>query len=301
MKNENKTLALLSHFIFAMKLFSFRLFFAFFWLFAGFPKELVARGEPQTDSMLKEWMLIEDSLKAEMGEDYEEATKEEDDTKYQIVENPSYEAIELRKLDSSKLSAYLEKGDFAYAKDKKKKEPNLWLQNLKKSIREFFQKSFGAGMFNGGKIMTALMYSLAIFAFILIFWGLMKLRAKEVFWSYPKPLENTDFSEIETKIDDIDFQKLIQTAFENGDYRMCVRWMYLETLKLLHQKQLIAWQPSKTNYDYADELRQTPFRNDFLANTRTFEYVFYGNYPLDAEKYMQAVHQFQAFQAEVGK
>lgn len=76
----------------------------------------------------------------------------------------------------------------------------------------------------------------------------------------------------------IPYQELLQKAYAEKNYRLAVRILYLQTLKLLSEKNIIAFQAEYTNMDYLQQLSQTMFYKDFFAITRHYEYVWYGGF-----------------------
>ena len=60
----------------------------------------------------------------------------------------------------------------------------------------------------------------------------------------------TKFKIVEEDINKMDFEKRINDAVNNRDYRLAVRLYYLKMLKLLSDKKIIDWQINKTNSAY---------------------------------------------------
>ena len=103
-----------------------------------------------------------------------------------------------------------------------------------------------------------------------------------------------DYENLKEDIHAINFEQELETAAEQGNYRLGVRLLYLRTLKQLTDRQLIDWKPDKTNQHYAYEVANQPFAADFNALTRDFDYVWYGDFPVDKS-------QFDALQTDFGQ
>lgn len=102
------------------------------------------------------------------------------------------------------------------------------------------------------------------------------------------------YSVEEENINTIDFEGEIAKALQNGNYRLAIRMVYLQNLKLLSDKEIIDWQPNKTNYDYAGEIKVPAVKPLFMRLTDIFEYAWYGNastgndvYVLMREKFIE--------------
>lgn len=77
------------------------------------------------------------------------------------------------------------------------------------------------------------------------------------------------------------FEKAYVSAKSKNDFRTAIKFLFLHNLYLLSQKELIAYSPDKTNHDYLLELPLI-FQKDFATISLAYEYIWYGQQPLDA-------------------
>jgi len=96
-----------------------------------------------------------------------------------------------------------------------------------------------------------------------------------------------------------DYAKLVALAVSKGDYRLAVRYHYLQTLQKLSLKGLIQFASDKTNYEYVRELSGKSFKNDFAALTLNYEYVWYGEFEVDEMIFNTIQNKFNQFNNEV--
>ena len=89
----------------------------------------------------------------------------------------------------------------------------------------------------------------------------------------------------EENIHGIDFDKEIDTALQNRDYRLAIRLLYLQTLRFLSDNKLIDWQIHKTPTEYLYEIPNPDMKQPFRMFTNYFLHVRYGNRPASAELY----------------
>jgi hypothetical protein len=82
-------------------------------------------------------------------------------------------------------------------------------------------------------------------------------------------------------IHQVDFDPLIAEAIRNGDYRGAVRLLYLKGLRTLSERGLIDWRRDALNHEYLRQLERTDLADPFARCTLLFEYVWYGDFPLD--------------------
>lgn len=95
------------------------------------------------------------------------------------------------------------------------------------------------------------------------------------------------------------YDRFISTAEGEGKFNQATRYWYLKTLKNLKDKELIQYSPDKTNQEYVFELSNSPLQKRFRELTRNYEYVWYGEFFLQEERYQNMRTSFEAFNQEV--
>lgn len=116
----------------------------------------------------------------------------------------------------------------------------------------------------------------------------------KIFAGKPKSVD-VPYDESLENIHEINFGEEIEKAVSNGNYRLAVRLFYLQSLKLLNDRQLISWQPEKTNHAYVNEITDPGRRQDFGALTRQFEYIWYGEFFIDKDRFNVVRSSFERF------
>lgn len=112
-------------------------------------------------------------------------------------------------------------------------------------------------------------------------------------------LTTFNFSEITDDLSTINFDKMIEEALGNADFRTAIRWNYLKCLYVLEKGGHLQFQPSKTNIDYQNDLKRSGFLNEFMAVSRIYEYVWYGKFTVDQNKYEDLKKEFTAFETHL--
>lgn len=102
-------------------------------------------------------------------------------------------------------------------------------------------------------------------------------------------------------IHEIDFKKHIKEALEKKAYTHAIRWSYLYNLKLMDDKNMIDWQPKKTNRDYYYELNQDQLKKDFKYLTYVYNNLWFGQFKIDQNEANQILSKFQSFQLILNK
>ncbi|MEJ7586444.1 MAG: hypothetical protein WKI04_02660 [Ferruginibacter sp.] len=98
---------------------------------------------------------------------------------------------------------------------------------------------------------------------------------------------------------DADYEKLIAHAVVNRNFRLGIRYHYLQTLKKLSTKRAIQFAADKTNYQYVRELAGKPYKNSFASLTVDYEYVWYGEFEVDETIFSAIQDKFKRFNSEV--
>lgn len=125
---------------------------------------------------------------------------------------------------------------------------------------------------------------IAVFAAAIIFYladsnvGLFR-RTKKV-----KETEQAD-EEMPEDIFAINYQREIDKATAQRNYRLAVRLMFLRLLKSMSERNIILYQQDKTNLDYLMQLHNTTYYKDFFRITRNYEYSWYGKFDVSEEAY----------------
>jgi len=133
-----------------------------------------------------------------------------------------------------------------------------------------------------------------IIGVIYVFVKLMGVDLGNVFSAKPSEIK-LGYGPLEENIHEINFDDDIKKAIDSGNYRLAVRLHYLRILKELNDAQLINWTLEKTNLAYINELTDDAQRRQFALITRQFEYVWYGEFPVDGRVFKSINSLFDDF------
>lgn len=96
------------------------------------------------------------------------------------------------------------------------------------------------------------------------------------------------------------YDKQVQDAISGGHFRQAVRFLHLQTLRLMADRQLITLSKDKTNADYLRVLIKTQWYQPFARLTRDYEYIWYGDVNVNAEQFNRIHGQFRQLINELG-
>ncbi|TDG37191.1 DUF4129 domain-containing protein [Pedobacter changchengzhani] len=133
----------------------------------------------------------------------------------------------------------------------------------------------------------------AVVVFIII-----KLIGTEQIFS--KKSKATNFSyDLTENIHDIDYEAELNRFIAQENYRHAVRLLYLRCLKKLSDAEIITWKPDKTNFNYLAELKDLNLKDDFSALTFQFDYIWYGDFPIDKNGFAPINQSFKNFNSQI--
>lgn len=95
------------------------------------------------------------------------------------------------------------------------------------------------------------------------------------------------------------YQNLLQKAYAEKNYRQAVRILYLQTLKLMSEKNLIKFQPDYTNLNYLSQLSRTNYFKDFFNITHHYEYAWYGKFEVTEERFDKIKSDFESIRQKI--
>lgn len=147
----------------------------------------------------------------------------------------------------------------------------------------------GYDFFNS--IFGVLFWILAIGLFAYLVYRLFLSNSS--FFSRNRKNVSADLHVTEENADDPDV--MLRSAIRNGNYRLAVRYLYLQALQHLSERKFIEINANKTNYEYVNEVRKHKFADEFASLTLQYEYVWYGEYPVDQRLFEQIQEGFTQF------
>lgn len=202
--------------------------------------------------------------------------------------------IEVRKLSAGDQQALLDNPDYKY--DRVGPAPKTWWERFKEWLGRTIGKAFES---DGGKVGLTIFPYIIVFAIIIIvILLLLKNDVRAVFYGKSASVA-IDFKEFDEDIHNLNFEQLISDAIVKKDYRKAIRLHFLKLLKELTDKNLITWQIDKTNNDYSIELSKSQFSSKFKELSLMYEYIWYGDFPLDESNFKTSIAKFKEFKINV--
>lgn len=113
--------------------------------------------------------------------------------------------------------------------------------------------------------------------------------------SNPQEAENSEPELVEIS----KYDSLVADAENTGNFNLATRYLFLKTLKLLSERELIHFAADKTNHEYLLQMKSNNYYEEFKSLTRRYEYAWYGKFLIDQDAYEQLKEQFYLFNKSV--
>ncbi|RZK64421.1 MAG: DUF4129 domain-containing protein [Pedobacter sp.] len=203
---------------------------------------------------------------------------------------------QVRGFDHEAIQKYKEQKEFQYGDEEPK--GSTWWDRFWRNVWAWINRLFGQREASAVPSMWApiLKYSTIAICIGLVVFVIFKLAGVDFKWFAGKSKAvEVPYDESLENIHEISFDDEISHTLQKGNYRLAVRLLYLETLKHLSDKEIIDWLPNKTNLAYVKEMQGENGHEAFANLTYQFEYIWYGDFPVDKTAFTQIQQSFQQF------
>jgi hypothetical protein len=207
---------------------------------------------------------------------------------------PDSSVVAVRGFDGDVLSSLKSDPDLTY------KEPptiaeTLW-DRLLAILRELLDSMVeGAVTTDWGRLIS---YTIGIILLVALIMMVLKVDAFKVFFK-GETESRLPYNILDENIHEMDFDKLIAEATANREYRKGVRLLFLKSLKILSDKDLIHWEQGKTNHDYMAELTKEDLKPGFNELNHYFEYTWYGNFSINSDTFQKIQNVFTTWSGRI--
>lgn len=211
------------------------------------------------------------------------------------------QAYQERHFNEGELAKYRGQSKYQYQRDKPeppKRKPKPREIEPKRKVSDYrpVHRDLPRGDFSG--VAKGIIWVLIIAAAIFVIFQLFKINFKGLLKKKSDKAKVGKEVEIpvEEDIHKMEFEDLVQTAVNAGNFRLAVRLLYLRALRQLSEQGMIQWKPDKTNHDYIRELKDKSLRQGFSDITLIFEYIWYGEFPVNRDDFNLARASFVQFE-----
>lgn len=196
--------------------------------------------------------------------------------------------------DSEKIKSYKEDNSFNYLAEV---EQDSWWTRFKRWLQMHYQSfiEWLFGEYRANAVIAFLLQTLpylivgAIMGFIV--WLFIRLNpGPSILGESPAP--EVYYNEEEKIVRSKNIAELIEAAIQKGDYRLAVRYYYLQLLKQLNEKGLINYEFQKTNAEYLREVKDEKFQLPLKKVMRIYDFIWYGSFGVSDSDFSLAQRYF---------
>lgn len=209
--------------------------------------------------------------------------------------------IEVKKITEENLKKYKEDKAFNYIEEIQEEsflqKFQRWLKNI---LIKFWEAIFGVGTATGFLyfMFNILPYILLAFLVFLLIKFFLKVNSRSIIYG-EQTNASFQFTEEEQIMKNEDINQLILEAVKKQNYRLAIRYYYLQTLKFLTEKDIISWEAEKTNLDYTKEIDNDILNSDFKKVTKIYNYVWYGEFSINELKFSKLKNTFETLNKSI--
>ncbi len=218
---------------------------------------------------------------------------DEDDNGNLIYDTLLTTGVQARRFSADSINQYRMQKGFAYIHNLDSLLHAIQEEAAKKKSKQRHQPY---RPINIGVVIKAILWLLAIAVVVFIIFKLF--LGKDGLFAAPLRNKQIQIDE-EEQIDVNNIDRQLADAVAKGNYRIAVRYLYLQTLTRLSDKGLIQLSPDKTNYQYVKELAKQEYKNDFAKLTVYYEYVWYGDFQINSEVFQSVKYDFDTLQKKI--
>lgn len=237
-------------------------------------------------------------------------TEGEDSTAIKTYFRTLYDSLQinLRSISPEAKKKYKDDDDFWYGNTDLKKTRREILEERRRGVKGTKKENESA--IRERNMRTPLMWQpwfqtmlwiiivIGFTAFLVIFLGNSNVS---IFRKKIRKTGEAAYDEMPEDIFAINYQKEIDTAVAQGNYRLAVRLHFLQLLKKMADSRTIHYTQDKTNFDYLVELQPTRYYNSFFRVTRNYEYSWYGQFPITETAYSVIKKDFQELDRQLNR
>lgn len=206
------------------------------------------------------------------------------------------ENVTQRKFNTKALEKYKKDSNFNY--EEVKKEPTIlektidWIYTqLIRLVSWLMGDRYATGIVSF--IFKAIPYLALLILLFLITKFFLKINTKNLTETTNTKKHYVKLISEEELITKANLTQLITKAIEAKNYRLAIRYQYINLIKKLKEKEIITWQQQKTNEDYSKEISNIPLKNKFNKLTHLYDFIWFGNFKITENAYQKTKLDFE--------
>lgn len=198
------------------------------------------------------------------------------------------------KLNKEKLESLKSSDKYVYSLEESQTN---WWSDFKEWLALQWKKIFGEEFDTNsfwGKFFDILPYIILAIAVVLLVWFITRSNPGNQIMR-----QHQNSKVILTEEDELlmkrNLDKLANEAIDQKNYRLAVRYLYLNCIKRLDIKNIIRYANDKTNYEYIKEIEFSEISKTFNKLTLVYEQIWYGQLIFDKTYFQHFKDEYDKF------
>jgi Domain of unknown function (DUF4129) len=183
-----------------------------------------------------------------------------------------------------------------------KKDPDFWYANAaplkKKETVNKEKQPIGLSFYRQPWFKTML-WIIIIATFVAVVIWYLAVSNVRLFRKAATSITKAVNEDEQIDIFSISYDLEISKAINTKNYRLTIRLLYLQTLKMMAEKGIINYKAEITNSEYVWQLQGTTYYNDFARLTRDFDYTWYGKFEVSEAAFLAIHNEFTNFKSRI--
>ena len=195
--------------------------------------------------------------------------------------------VEIKMPDKKAVTELKNNKHFIY--NEKMENPTSWKQKLMYWLLDKFYSFFsdeGAAPY--------IRYVIVALFLIFIIFKIFKKRIGSIFVSSKKRIK-IENELLDEDLNKMDLPQLINNAIREKNYQVAVRYLFLQTLKILINTEQINSRVNRTNNELILDLKNTKYLKEFSELVAFYEHGWYGNFNISKENFNRIQKKFDSF------
>lgn len=202
--------------------------------------------------------------------------------------------LDRREFNSESIAEYKREKAFEYLNQLKQ---DSWWTRFKRWLQMHYQ-NFISWLFGDYKAHGVIAFLLMVLPYLiiaaiigLIIWLFIRLNPGPSLLG-ESPTAEVSYHEEENIVRSQNIAELIEVAIKQGNYRLAVRYYYLQLLRQLNEKGLIDYEFQKTNTEYLKEIQEENMQQSLRKVMRIYDFIWYGSFAVSASDFSLAQNYF---------
>lgn len=223
------------------------------------------------------------------------------DSKQKVVKYDTQNDISPVQFDPQNIAEYRSERDFAYVKAQ---DQDNWWTRVKRWVNIRYEQ-FIHWLFGDYEANTIVAFLLRVLPYFIIgviagfiIWLFIRLNPGNYLLQEPEEPE-VFLNEEEKIIKSQNIPRLIEEAISQGNFRLAIRYYYLQLLKELNNKGIIEYESQKTNADYLQEIRKEELRQPLRNIIRIYDFSWYGGFSITENNFQSVQRSFREMESRL--